>query len=93
MLTSCWLIDCLIARDEFERAKELLERLLDRANDLGLYAEQIDPRTGAHLGNFPQAFSHLGIINSIINYARATGEFEPEYVSTPEAQLTGAVDD
>ncbi len=93
VLTSCWLIDCLLARDEIDRAKALLERLLSRANDLGLYAEQIDPHTGGHLGNFPQAFSHLGIINSIINYARATGEFEPLSGSAADAQLTGAVDD
>jgi len=93
ILTSCWLIDCLIARDEFDQAKTLLERLLARSNDLGLYAEQIDPRTGEHLGNFPQAFSHLGIINTIINYARATGEFEPADGFAADAQLTGAVDD
>lgn len=92
VLTSCWLIDCLIARDEFDRAKEHLERLLSHANDLGLYAEQIDPATGEHLGNFPQAFSHLGIINTIINYARATGEFVPESM-VDDVQLTGAVDD
>ena len=97
ILTSCWLIDCLIARDEFDRARHLLEGLLAHANDLGLYAEQIDPGvplgSGAHLGNFPQAFSHLGIINSIINYARATGEFEPEITVLGDVQLTGAVDD
>lgn len=93
VLTSCWLIDCLIARGDLCRAKELLERMLDRANDLGLYAEQIDPHTGAHLGNFPQAFSHLGVINSILNYARATGEFDPLPGLEPAAQPTGAVND
>ena len=45
-------------------AVDLFERLLGRAGDLGLYAEQIDPQTGAHTGNFPQAFSHVGIVNA-----------------------------
>jgi GH15 family glucan-1,4-alpha-glucosidase len=92
VLTSCWLIDCLVARGELERARELLERLLARSNDLGLYAEQVDPHTGAHLGNFPQAFSHLGIINSIVNYARARGEYEPEEPFPLDVRPTGAFD-
>ena len=49
---------------EREHAGELFERLADRANDVGLLAEQIDPRTGEPLGNFPQAFSHIGLINA-----------------------------
>ena len=93
ILTSCWLADCMIARGDLAQAREHIEGLLARSNDLGLYAEQIDPATGAHLGNFPQAFSHLGIINLIINYARATGEFEPETIVAPDAHLTGAIDD
>ena len=93
ILTSCWLADCMIARGDLDQAKKHIEGLLARSNDLGLYAEQIDPATGAHLGNFPQAFSHLGIINLIINYARATGEFEPETIVAPDAHLTGAIDD
>ncbi|MEZ4521596.1 MAG: glycoside hydrolase family 15 protein [Thermomicrobiales bacterium] len=93
VLTSCWLIDCMIARGELDCAKQRLELLLARANDLGLYAEQIHPQTGEHAGNFPQAFSHLGIINSIINYARAIGEFEGASRLAPDAMLTGAVED
>lgn len=93
VLTSCWLIDCLIARNDLDRAHDLLERLLDRSNDLGLFAEQIDPETGAHLGNTPQALSHLGVINSIINYARATGEFEPLPPEDEWDYPTGAVED
>ena len=74
LLCSCWLIDCLTGLGELERATELLEKLLERANDLGLYAEEVDADTGAFLGNFPQAFSHLGLINSIVNLARAQGD-------------------
>jgi GH15 family glucan-1,4-alpha-glucosidase len=77
VLTSFWAIDNLIARGELDAAQERLERLLARTNDLGLYAEQIDPGDGRFLGNFPQAFSHLGLINTVINYARARGEFAP----------------
>lgn len=93
VLTSCWLIDCLIQRDEIDRARELLERLLCRQNALGLYAEQIDPKTGDQLGNFPQAFSHLGIINTILNYARAIGEAEPVPALEGNGQPTGVIDD
>ena len=74
LLCSCWLIDCLTGLGELDRATELLEKLLDRANDLGLYAEEVDAATGDFLGNFPQAFSHLGLINSIVNLARAQGD-------------------
>ncbi|CAN5336142.1 glycoside hydrolase family 15 protein [soil metagenome] len=74
VITSCWMIDCLTALHEFDRAKEAIEQMLARANDLGLFAEQIDSKTGQHLGNFPQAFSHLAITNAIVNYARVTGQ-------------------
>jgi GH15 family glucan-1,4-alpha-glucosidase len=74
VITSCWRIDCLTALHEFDRAREAIEQMLARANDLGLFAEQIDSESGQHLGNFPQAFSHLSIANSIINYARVTGQ-------------------
>lgn len=77
VLTSFWAIDNLIGRGELDAAREELERLLARTNELGLYAEQIDPYDGRFLGNFPQAFSHLGLINTVVNYARACGEFEP----------------
>ncbi len=73
VLCSCWLIDCLIGLGELDRAEELLGRLLGRANDLGLFSEEIDAATGAFLGNFPQAFSHLGLINAIVNLGRARG--------------------
>jgi GH15 family glucan-1,4-alpha-glucosidase len=56
---------------ELERAHELCERLLGHASTLGLYAEEIDPRTGRHLGNFPQAFTHLALINAVIHVIRA----------------------
>jgi GH15 family glucan-1,4-alpha-glucosidase len=49
---------------ERDRAHELFRDLAGRVNDLGLFAEQIDQQTGEQLGNFPQAFSHIGLINA-----------------------------
>ena len=49
-----------------DEAEHLFENLLGRASDLGLFAEEIDPDTGAALGNFPQAFTHIGLINAAI---------------------------
>ncbi len=64
LITSFWLVDALLALDRATEARDLFERLLGHANDVGLYAEEIDPRSGAHLGNFPQAFTHLALISS-----------------------------
>jgi GH15 family glucan-1,4-alpha-glucosidase len=73
-LLSCfWLVECLVLSGAVEEARGLFERLLDNANDLGLYAEELDPDSGAFLGNFPQAFSHVGLINAALALRRATG--------------------
>jgi len=71
VICSFWLVDNLAQAGETERARELFERLAGFANDLGLLAEEVDPRTGEHLGNFPQAFSHVGLIGAAINLAGA----------------------
>jgi GH15 family glucan-1,4-alpha-glucosidase len=65
-ICSFWLVECLARAGETERARELYERLLSFCNDVGLLAEEIDPQSGTMLGNFPQAFSHLGIILAAI---------------------------
>ena len=64
VLCSYWLVECLALAGEVHRARSLFEQITARANDLGLFAEQIDPGTGEHTGNFPQAFSHVGLINA-----------------------------
>ncbi|MGK5740093.1 glycoside hydrolase family 15 protein [Micromonospora sp. URMC 103] len=64
VLCSFWLVQCLTLAGEWDRAATLFESIAGRANDLGLLAEQIDPRTGRQLGNFPQAFSHIGLISA-----------------------------
>jgi alpha,alpha-trehalase len=70
-ICSFWLVAALAEIGEVERARGLCERLLSHASSLGLYAEEIDARTGRHLGNFPQAFTHLALINAVMHVIRA----------------------
>lgn len=64
---SFWLVDALLWEGKGEEARALYERLLGHANDVGLYAEECDPHSGDLLGNFPQAFTHLGLVESAAN--------------------------
>ena len=64
---SFWLVDALVMMGRHEEGKELFERLLELQNDLGLLAEEYDPRERRLLGNFPQAFTHVGLVNSAYN--------------------------
>jgi GH15 family glucan-1,4-alpha-glucosidase len=64
LICSFWLVSALTAVGERQRARDLMERLLRVASPLGLYAEEFDAATGRHLGNFPQAFSHLALIEA-----------------------------
>ncbi len=70
VLCSYWLVECLALAGKVDRASSLFDQITSRANDLGLFAEQIDPDTGEHTGNFPQAFSHVGLINAAWRLAR-----------------------
>jgi len=64
LICSFWLVSALAVIGEEQRARDLMERLLREASPLGLYAEEFDADTGRHLGNFPQAFSHLALIEA-----------------------------
>jgi alpha,alpha-trehalase len=70
-ICSFWLVSALVEIGEVGRAKALCERLLSYASPLGLYAEELDPVSGRHLGNFPQAFTHLALINALVHLIRA----------------------
>jgi alpha,alpha-trehalase len=69
-ICSFWLVSALTEIGEVDRARALCEKLLSYASPLLLYAEEIDPHSGRHLGNFPQAFSHLALINAVMHLIR-----------------------
>jgi GH15 family glucan-1,4-alpha-glucosidase len=66
-----WAIDNLAKRGDLDAAERRFQHMLAHANDLGLYAEEIDVASGAALGNFPQAFTHVGLINAAVAIERA----------------------
>jgi GH15 family glucan-1,4-alpha-glucosidase len=72
-ICSFWLVACLAQAGEVERAQELFDQLTAYANDLGLLAEEIDTANGEQLGNFPQAFSHIGLIKAAHELDKAAG--------------------
>ncbi|GAB4054197.1 glycoside hydrolase family 15 protein [Catellatospora paridis] len=76
LICSFWLVSALAVVGDLQRARDLMERLLRVSSPLGLYAEEFDTHTGRHLGNFPQAFSHLALIGAagMIILAERLGE-------------------
>ena len=70
-ICTCWLIQNLILLGEIDEAEELLRHLINMGGNTGLFSEEIDPRTGRLLGNCPQSFTHVGLINSIVLLERA----------------------
>ncbi len=75
-ICSFWLVSALAEIGEISRARGLCEKLLSFASPLLLYAEEIDRVTGRHLGNFPQAFTHLALINAVLHIIRAEQQLE-----------------
>jgi alpha,alpha-trehalase len=73
VICSFWLVSALAIVGETQRARDLLERLVKVASPLGLYAEEYDVHTGRHLGNFPQAFSHLALVEAAARLIVAEG--------------------
>jgi GH15 family glucan-1,4-alpha-glucosidase len=70
---SFWLVDALLMLERDDEARQLFEKLLGVSNDLGLLAEEYDPVAKRQLGNFPQAFTHVGLVNSAYNLSEHTG--------------------
>ena len=89
-ICSFWLVSALVEIGEVDAARKLCERLLAYASPLELYAEEIDPHSGRHLGNFPQAFTHLALINAVMHVIRAEQTVSPDELSPGE--LASGVD-
>jgi alpha,alpha-trehalase len=73
VICSFWLVSCLAKAGEIDRAEELFDQLSGYANELGLLAEEIETANGEQLGNFPQAFSHIGLITAAYEIDKARG--------------------
>jgi GH15 family glucan-1,4-alpha-glucosidase len=67
LICSFWMVSALSEIGENDRAAALLERLLGHSSPLGLYAEELDAESGRQLGNYPQAFTHLALINAVMH--------------------------
>jgi GH15 family glucan-1,4-alpha-glucosidase len=80
---SFWLADNWVLQGRVGEARELFERLLALCNDVGLLAEEYDPRQGRQLGNFPQAFSHVALVNTAFNLTRSQGPAEQRAARRP----------
>src|SRR5262249_30086887 len=85
---SFWLVDNLVLQGKRGEAKALFERLLALRNDLGLLAEEYDPEARRQVGNFPQAFSHIALINSALNLSRAAGPTRQRAEDQPPDQAS-----
>ena len=93
LICSFWLVSCLAKMGKVGDAKELFEKLLKRANHLGLYSEEVDPKTGEALGNFPQAYTHMGLISAACDLDRALDkESIVEERTTPAMQAPSPVE-
>lgn len=87
VVCTTWLINALIRAGRTGEAHRMFQNLLARASPLGLYAEEIQPATGAHMGNFPQSFSQIGIINAAVSLAHAgqVGTVSPHHAAAADA--------
>jgi GH15 family glucan-1,4-alpha-glucosidase len=83
-MCSFWLVSALSEIGENRRARQLCEKLLSLASPLGLYAEEIEPATGRHLGNYPQAFTHLSLINAVMHVVEAEQQAYREARAAPD---------
>lgn len=71
LICSFWLVNCLTMAGRLEEARKIMDSAASYANHLGLFSEEIDPDSGDMLGNFPQAFTHMGFITAAVNLSEA----------------------
>ncbi len=83
------LVDNYILQGRHAETRKPFTRLLSRCNDVGLLVEEVDPSTARMLGNFPQAYSHIGLINCALNLSRQTGLAE-EQAESQRSPTSGA---
>jgi hypothetical protein len=81
--------DNWLLQDRVDEARALFDRLLSYRNDVGLLAEEYDPVAGRQLGNFPQAFSHLALINTATRLAGRAGAVHPRATGSSQAATPG----
>ena len=92
LICSFWLVSALLEIGERKRGRELCERLLKDASPLGLYAEELESASGRHLGNFPQAFTHLALINAVTHVIRdERRDAEPLRGPAPVGDTSGEI--
>src|SRR5439155_23329763 len=89
LLCSFWYVDGLIGLNRLDAAERQLAQLIERSSPLGLLAEGSDPATGAPRGNFPQAYSHLGVIDSAVRLERARAAEQAEDRAREPQQAAG----
>ncbi len=82
-----WLAEALYRIGDLAQAERIFQRMLTHANHLGLYSEEIDPATGEFLGNFPQGFTHLALINAVMHVIRADHELAREQETLSASRL------
>jgi GH15 family glucan-1,4-alpha-glucosidase len=83
---SFWLVQNYILQGRYAEARSLFDRLVSLSSDVGLLAEEFDPHSGRMLGNFPQAYSHVGLINCALSLSRVAGPVEERAAPTPMTQ-------
>jgi len=87
-----WFVDNLALQGRLDEARAIFERLLALRNDLGLLAEEFDPELRRQLGNYPQAFTHVALVNTAFNLERATEAVDASPIEQrrPDEQPTAA---
>jgi alpha,alpha-trehalase len=91
-ICSFWLVAAWAEIGEAAKARALCEKLLGYASPLYLYAEEIDAKSGRHLGNFPQAFTHLALINAVMHVIRADHELAQQQQPLDARRREGGID-